>query len=131
VDVSSRCHSFRSSKPCCDYSGTLGYVEDAHNAGADKAEEGAERARKIGGTTLRSIGQIAKLQGIDDNDESYLAPGDMPRELIADNKRWSKRCANVMSGARAQDVATANLLEILSIGRSGGSGSYTICCWFF
>src|SRR6202521_1511027 len=34
----------------------------------------AERARKIGGTTLRSIGEIAKLQGIDDNDESYVAP---------------------------------------------------------
>src|SRR5580658_9195608 len=46
----------------------------------------AERVRKIGGTTLRSIGQIAKLQGIEDNDESYVAPGDMLRELMADNK---------------------------------------------
>src|ERR1700737_3713608 len=46
----------------------------------------AERARKIGGTTLRSIGQISKLQGIEDNDESYVAPGDMLRELMADNK---------------------------------------------
>ena len=39
----------------------------------------AERVRKIGGITLRSIGQISRLQGIDDNDESYVAPGDMLR----------------------------------------------------
>src|ERR1700730_9786507 len=37
----------------------------------------AERVRKIGGTTLRSIGQISKLQGIEDNDDTYVAPGDM------------------------------------------------------
>ena len=46
----------------------------------------AERVRKIGGTTLRSIGEIAKLQGIEDNDENFVAPGDMLRELMADNK---------------------------------------------
>src|ERR1700751_3508446 len=46
----------------------------------------AERVRKIGGTTLRSIGQISKLQGIEDNDETYVSPGDMLRELMADNK---------------------------------------------
>src|SRR5262249_24095259 len=37
----------------------------------------AERVRKIGGTTLRSVGQISKLQGIEDNDEGFVAPGDM------------------------------------------------------
>src|SRR5271167_158803 len=47
----------------------------------------AERVRKIGGTTLRSIGQISKLQTIKDNDETYVAPGDMLRELVADNKK--------------------------------------------
>ena len=47
----------------------------------------AERVRKIGGITLRSIGQISKLQGIEDNDESYVAPGDMLRELMGDNKK--------------------------------------------
>ena len=40
--------------------------------------------RALGGMTLRSIGQIAKLRGIEDNDEKYVAPGDMLRELMGD-----------------------------------------------
>jgi starvation-inducible DNA-binding protein len=72
----------------------------------------AERVRKIGGTTLRSIGQISKLQGIGDNDDDYVSPGDMLRELMADNKA-------VVAAMRAchelcdehDDVATASLLE--------------------
>src|ERR1700760_814755 len=47
----------------------------------------AERVRKIGGTTLRSIGHIAKLQSIEDNDEDFVAPADMLRELMNDNKK--------------------------------------------
>src|SRR5579863_10787303 len=46
----------------------------------------AERVRKIGGTTLRSIGQISKLQGIDDNNENFVPPVEMLRELKNDNK---------------------------------------------
>ena len=72
----------------------------------------AERARKIGGTTIRSIGQIAKLQGIEDNDESYVAPGDMLRELMADNKALVKamrECHELCD--EHEDVATASLLE--------------------
>src|SRR5262249_54791011 len=46
----------------------------------------AERVRKIGGTTLHSIGEIAKLQRVHDNDEPYVTPVDMLRELMADNK---------------------------------------------
>ena len=46
----------------------------------------AERVRKIGGTTLRSIGQIAKLQTIKDNDESFVPAHEMLRELMNDNK---------------------------------------------
>ena len=46
----------------------------------------AERVRKIGGTTLRSIGHIAKLQTIKDNDESFVSAHDMLRELMGDNK---------------------------------------------
>jgi starvation-inducible DNA-binding protein len=72
----------------------------------------AERVRKIGGTTLRSIGQIAKLQGIKDNDESYVAPGDMLRELMADNKTVvhdMRECHKLCDDH--EDVATASLLE--------------------
>src|SRR5215510_6963638 len=49
-------------------------------------DELAERARKIGGTTLRSIGQIAELQRVKDNDADFVPPRDMLRELMADNK---------------------------------------------
>src|SRR5689334_23889047 len=49
-------------------------------------DELAERERKIGGTTLRSIGHIAELQRIQDNDEKFVARGDMLRELMNDNK---------------------------------------------
>src|SRR6478735_8637904 len=48
----------------------------------------AERVRKIGGTTLRSIGHIAKFQTvIEDNDEDFVPPRDMLRELMNDNKK--------------------------------------------
>src|ERR1700742_2787774 len=50
----------------------------------------AERVRKIGGTTLRSIGQIADLQRIEDNDEAFVDPLDMLRELMNDNKTVAK-----------------------------------------
>src|ERR1700758_1874649 len=46
----------------------------------------AERVRKIGGTTLRSIGHIAKLQSVKDNDADFVAAPDMLRELMNDNK---------------------------------------------
>jgi starvation-inducible DNA-binding protein len=75
-------------------------------------DEIAERVRKIGGVTLRSIGQISKLQGIEDNDESYVAPGDMLRELMADNKtvvEAMRKCHGICDDH--DDVATASLLE--------------------
>src|SRR5438132_14140122 len=49
-------------------------------------DELAERVRKIGGTTLRSIGHIARLMRIRDNDEGFVPPLDMLSELMADNK---------------------------------------------
>ena len=49
----------------------------------------AERVRKLGGTTIRSIGHIAKLQTIDDNDEKFVPPREMLRELMEDNKKMA------------------------------------------
>jgi len=75
-------------------------------------DEIAERVRKIGGMTLRSIGQIAKLQGIEDNDEDYVSPGDMLRELMDDNKKVveaMRDCHKLCD--EHEDVATASLLE--------------------
>jgi starvation-inducible DNA-binding protein len=73
----------------------------------------AERARKIGGTTLRSIGQIARRQRILDNDADYVEPQDMLAELREDNKQL----VSIMREVHAvcdnyNDVATASLLEV-------------------
>ena len=72
----------------------------------------AERVRKIGGTTLRSIGQIAKLQRIEDNDETFVPPLDMLRELMNDNKAVAKAMREAHEIAdKHEDVATASILE--------------------
>jgi starvation-inducible DNA-binding protein len=75
-------------------------------------DELAERVRKIGGTTLRSIGQISKLQSITDNEEDYVDPADMLRELMADNKKIAAamRKAHEVCDEN-DDVASASLLE--------------------
>ena len=72
----------------------------------------AERARKIGGTTLRSIGQIAKESRIDDNDADYVDPLDMLAELRDDNGELIGRMREVHDLCdEHNDVATASLLE--------------------
>jgi len=75
-------------------------------------DEIAERARKIGGTTLRSIGHIARVRRIADNDADYVTPKDMLSELREDNKAVivSMRSAHNLC-SEAGDVATASLLE--------------------
>jgi starvation-inducible DNA-binding protein len=72
----------------------------------------AERVRKIGGTTLRSIGHIARLMRIRDNDEDFVPPLDMLSELMADNKSTieAMRAAHELAD-KHEDVATASLLE--------------------
>jgi starvation-inducible DNA-binding protein len=72
----------------------------------------AERARKIGGTTLRSIGQVAGLQRIADNDADYVDPFDMLAELRDDNNDlvgWMREVHDLCD--EHNDVATASLLE--------------------
>jgi starvation-inducible DNA-binding protein len=72
----------------------------------------AERARKIGGTTLRSIGQISRLQRIVDNDAEYVKPSDMIEELRHDNAVLTQTMRKVHSLCdKSDDVATASLLE--------------------
>ncbi len=72
----------------------------------------AERVRKIGGTTLRSIGQISKLQTIKDNDESFVPAHEMLRELMNDNKHIAasmRECHELCD--KHDDAATAGFLE--------------------
>ena len=72
----------------------------------------AERARKIGGTTLRSIGQIAKETRVLDNDADYVDPLDMLAELRDDNNDLVSRMREVHDLCDTHnDVATASLLE--------------------
>jgi starvation-inducible DNA-binding protein len=72
----------------------------------------AERARKIGGTTVRSIGQISRLQRIVDSDAEYVKPSDMMEELRDDNEILTQNMREVHSLCdKAGDVATASLLE--------------------
>ena len=73
----------------------------------------AERVRKIGGLTLRSIGQISRTQRIADNDAEYVEPLDMLAELADDNRTLAARLReahNVCDEHR--DVATASTIEV-------------------
>ena len=72
----------------------------------------AERIRKTGGVTLRSIGHVARIQQIQDNDAGYVEPLDMLAELCEDNQIMAARLREVhevLEGVR--DIATASLVE--------------------
>jgi starvation-inducible DNA-binding protein len=73
----------------------------------------AERVRKIGGGTIRSIGHISRLQRLSDNDADYVDALDMLAELREDNRSLlaSMREAHDLCGEES-DVATASLLEV-------------------
>lgn len=73
----------------------------------------AERVRKVGGTTLRSIGHIAKLQRIPDNDADFVTPEDMLSELHQDNRALTaslREAHDVCS--EHHDIASASLIEV-------------------
>lgn len=74
----------------------------------------AERVRKIGGTTLHSIGHIARLQRLLDNDAEFFSPGSMLAELRDDNGQIAVylRAAHSLCEEHS-DAATASLLEVL------------------
>jgi starvation-inducible DNA-binding protein len=73
----------------------------------------AERVRKVGGTTLRSIGHLARLQRVLDNDAEYVTPLDMLAEVREDNARLADRMRETHGVCDEHgDVATASLLEV-------------------
>jgi starvation-inducible DNA-binding protein len=72
----------------------------------------AERVRKLGGTTIRSIGHIARLKHVTDNDADYVEPQDMLSELREDNQALIGRLIEIHDLCdEANDVATASVLE--------------------
>ena len=73
----------------------------------------AERVRKLGGLTIKSIGHISRIQRVLDNDADYVDPADMIAELAEDNQTLAARLReahNVCDEDR--DVATASLIEV-------------------
>jgi starvation-inducible DNA-binding protein len=73
----------------------------------------AERIRKIGGLTIRSIGHISRIQRVLDNDAEYVQPADMIAELAEDNKTLAARLREVHNVCDDhRDIATASLIEV-------------------
>jgi starvation-inducible DNA-binding protein len=73
----------------------------------------AERVRKVGGSTIKSIGQIARQQRVLDNEADYVDPDDMLSELCEDNKDLAARLREAHDLCdEHRDVATASLIEV-------------------
>lgn len=97
----------------------------------------AERVRKLGGSTLKSIGQVVRLQRIADNDADYVEPDDMLAELREDNQALCARLRETHELCdEHRDVASASLIEnwideterrtwfLFEAGRRAGSGGH-------
>ena len=79
----------------------------------DTTDPIAERVRKLGGSSLRSIGQIGRLQRVLDNDADYVTPQDMLAELREDNQQLAARMREAHAVCEEHgDVATASLIEV-------------------
>jgi starvation-inducible DNA-binding protein len=72
----------------------------------------AERVRKLGEPTLKSIGHIGRLQRVRDNDAGYVEPQGMLAELLEDNKALATRFRQAHDVCEHRDVATASLIEV-------------------
>jgi starvation-inducible DNA-binding protein len=73
----------------------------------------AERIRKVGGTTLRSIGHIARIRRVLDNDAEYVEPEDMLAELREDNTTLAARLRDAHNACEEhRDIASASLIEV-------------------
>src|ERR1700720_2905708 len=102
-------HWHMSGPPFRDYHLLLDEQADQLYAMSDPI---AERIRKVGGSTLRSIGHIARIQRIKDNDADYVDPLDMLAELREDNHTLAARLREVHDVVdEVRDIATASLIE--------------------
>ena len=73
----------------------------------------AERIRKLGGLTIKSIGHISRIQRVLDNDADYVDPADMIAELAEDNQTLAARLREAHNVCEEhRDVATASLIEV-------------------
>src|SRR5437868_11825047 len=75
----------------------------------------AERVRKIGGSTLKSVGHISRLQRVADNDVDYVQPQDMLAEVREDNKELAARLREAHNVCEEhRDIATASMIAVWS-----------------
>lgn len=73
----------------------------------------AERVRKVGGTTIHSIGQIARLQRLKDNDADFVTPGDMLAELREDNLALTRSLRETHGVCSEHgDVGSTSMIEV-------------------
>jgi starvation-inducible DNA-binding protein len=73
----------------------------------------AERIRKLGGPTLKSIGHISRIQRVADNDADYVEPLDMLAELAEDNRTLAARLREAHNVCEEhRDIATTSLIEV-------------------
>jgi starvation-inducible DNA-binding protein len=73
----------------------------------------AERVRRVGGTTIRSISHIAQLQTLEDDNDEFVPAGEMVKRLMQDNEHLTKAQREAHEVCeRCRDVATASLLEV-------------------
>jgi len=83
----------------------------------------AERVRKIGGSTVKSVGHISRLQRVTDNDVDYVQPQDMLAEVREDNKGLAARLREAHNVCEEhRDIATASLIEVWIARPSDGPG---------
>ncbi len=74
----------------------------------------AERVRRIGGTTVRSVGHVARLQSLADDNDEFVLPADMLDRLLADNRHIARRQREAIEICeRNQDTPTSNVLQDL------------------
>jgi starvation-inducible DNA-binding protein len=72
----------------------------------------AERLRKIGGTTIRSIAHIHRLQSVDDDDDELVPPAEMIRRLLADNRKMAEKQREAIEVCdKNKDTPTGNILQ--------------------
>lgn len=78
----------------------------------DSIDVMAERVRRVGGTTIRSIGHIAQLQTIEDNNADFVPAGEMVKQLLQDNAHIAKNIRDAIEVCdKSRDSATSNALQ--------------------
>jgi len=88
-------------------------LDDQSDQLFDMTDPIAERIRKVGGPTLRSIGHITRMQRVLDNDAEYVEPSDMLAELRDDNKTLAANLREAHDVCNEhRDIASASLIEV-------------------